>query len=406
MGTKEAVEFNINAQDRASAKITQMMERIEAEVERAKVKKRKMEEEEKKFHAAKIERLRQLGAQTKASTEFAGTFAAQLGGTAFGEYASGIAMVTERISAFSEVAKGGGKAALLFKAGLLAMAGVMAFNLGKKLAQWTSGAEAAIATMKRANEAAAAAISAKTEELNKEFAQKQELAAAIGGEAELKWQKETRAVLEKQIVTVQRRIKMSEALIDAGQVDREEGEKAIAVMKERLNLQKQQYESISEQTLAHKARIEAINAAKDAEKKAIDDAAAAKKKADEDEKKRLEEKQKKMLDGFKKGMAAARKDVEDKKKAEKDLATKALAIKAKLEGAAGGGGGGAGALTATEGRLMSGRATAQDPQEKVVVNTEMILAEMAREKEQFTKMVASLKAIEKAGAVDFTELGS
>jgi len=330
--------------------------------------------------------------------------ATQMGNTQFGAYASGVAMVTERISAFSEVAKGGGKAALLFKAGLVAMAGVMAFNLGKKLAEWTSGAEAAIETMKRANAAAAGSISAKTQELNKEFAQKQELAAAIGGEAELKWQKETRAVLEKQITTVERRIKMSEALIDAGQVDREEGNKAIAVMKERLNLQKQQYESISEQNLAHKARVEAINAAKEAEKKAIDDAAAAKKKADEDEKKRLEEKQKKMLDGFKKGMAAARKDVEDKKKAEKDLATKALAIKARLEGAAGGGG--AGALTATEGRLMSGRATAQDPQEKVVVNTEMILAEMAREKEQFTKMVASLKAIEKAGAVDFTELGS
>ena len=378
----ELIKYKIDAEDKATQKVRQVTQNIEKQVAQ----------------------VRDVGMKAKASTELVGTMATQMGNTQFGAYASGVAMVTERISAFSEVAKGGGKAALLFKAGLVAMAGVMAFNLGKKLAEWTSGAEAAIETMKRANAAAAGSISAKTQELNKEFAQKQELAAAIGGKAELKWQKETRAVLEKQITTVERRIKMSEALIDAGQVDREEGNKAIAVMKERLNLQKQQYESISEQNLAHKARVEAINAAKEAEKKAIDDAAAAKKKADEDEKKRLEEKQKKMLDGFKKGMAAARKDVEDKKKAEKDLATKALAIKARLEGAAGGGG--AGALTATEGRLMSGRATAQDPQEKVVVNTEMILAEMAREKEQFTKMVASLKAIEKAGAVDFTELGS
>ncbi len=82
---------------------------------------------------ASIKRIKTSGDQAKKSTEFFGTIANSLGGSEIGSYASQLAGITEKTSQFAEVQKLGGAGALAFKAGLVGVAGVLGFQVGKSI---------------------------------------------------------------------------------------------------------------------------------------------------------------------------------------------------------------------------------------------------------------------------------
>ncbi len=107
----ESVQILIEADDKASAKFENVSEAM----------------------GRQVKQIKDVGGKAKASTELVGTLANSLGGTAFGSFAGQLAQVTERVSAFSEVAKEGGAGALAFKAGLAGVVGVLGFEVGQAL---------------------------------------------------------------------------------------------------------------------------------------------------------------------------------------------------------------------------------------------------------------------------------
>jgi len=80
-----------------------------------------------------IKKFKTSGEQAKKSTEFFGSIANALGGSELGGYASQLAGLTEKTSQFAEVQKLGGAGAFAFKAGLVAAAGALSFQVGTAL---------------------------------------------------------------------------------------------------------------------------------------------------------------------------------------------------------------------------------------------------------------------------------
>jgi hypothetical protein len=115
----DAVKILIQAEDQASAKAVYAAKNIENAVSGVK----------------------EVGAKAKASTEFIGVLAGQLGGTEFAAAAQGVAGITEKIGQFSEVMKLGGAGAMAFKGGIAALVGVMAFQLGKTIGEAIFGVD-------------------------------------------------------------------------------------------------------------------------------------------------------------------------------------------------------------------------------------------------------------------------
>jgi len=111
MATDETIDIIIDAEDRATAQVRKTTKDIQQQVGAVK----------------------ELGGKAKASTELVGTLASTLGGGELGQGAAMLAQITERVSAFSDVAKEGGKAALFFKAGLIGAVGVISFQVGRAL---------------------------------------------------------------------------------------------------------------------------------------------------------------------------------------------------------------------------------------------------------------------------------
>ena len=110
----EGVEILISADDQASKVLAKVSDNVDA----------------------KVKQIKTVGQGAKASTEFIGTLANSLGGSALGSYAAGIAQMTERIGAFSEVSKAGTAGALAFKAGLGGVALVAGFKIGTMIGDW------------------------------------------------------------------------------------------------------------------------------------------------------------------------------------------------------------------------------------------------------------------------------
>lgn len=110
---RPSAEILISADDQATAKFKQV--------------EKSMMSTSKAFKAS--------AGQAKASTEIIGSLATVTAGSgsALSGFAGELAMVTERLSAFSEVADEGGAGALAFKAGIASAAGVLAFKMGKAL---------------------------------------------------------------------------------------------------------------------------------------------------------------------------------------------------------------------------------------------------------------------------------
>lgn len=110
----EAVKILIEAEDLASAKVAQAAAKIDQNVKK----------------------IKDVGGKAKASTEFIGQLAGQLGSSEIGAFAGQLGGLTEKISQFSEVSKLGGAGALAFKAGLVGVVGVLSFNVGKAIGDW------------------------------------------------------------------------------------------------------------------------------------------------------------------------------------------------------------------------------------------------------------------------------
>jgi hypothetical protein len=130
----EGVEILISADDQASKVLGSVADNVDS----------------------KVKRIKEVGRGAKASTEFIGTLANQLGGTAFGQYASGLAQLTERIGNFSEVSKAGAGGALAFKAGLAGVALVVGYKIGEAVGNWWNDTAKWNAELDKANGALAA----------------------------------------------------------------------------------------------------------------------------------------------------------------------------------------------------------------------------------------------------------
>ena len=107
----ESVSILIEAEDKASAKVAAAAQAIDQN----------------------IKAVKDTGAKAKASTEFIGVLAGQLGGTEIASYAGQLAGVTEKLGQFSEMQKAGGSGALAFKAGLVGLVATLSFNIGQAI---------------------------------------------------------------------------------------------------------------------------------------------------------------------------------------------------------------------------------------------------------------------------------
>lgn len=85
--------------------------------------------------------IKDTGAKAKASTEFIGVLAGQLGGAEFATAAAGLAGITEKVGQFSEVMKVGTAGAIAFQMGMGALVGVMSFQVGKSIGEMIFGVE-------------------------------------------------------------------------------------------------------------------------------------------------------------------------------------------------------------------------------------------------------------------------
>jgi len=126
----EGVKILISADDQASKVLGQVAETVDD----------------------KVKRIKSVGQGAKASTEFIGTLANSLGGNVLGSYAAGIAQITERVSAFSEVSKAGTGGAMAFKAGLAGVALVAGFKIGTMIGDWVFETARWNAELAKANE--------------------------------------------------------------------------------------------------------------------------------------------------------------------------------------------------------------------------------------------------------------
>lgn len=109
----ESVKILIEAEDKASAQVANASKNIEQAVKGVK----------------------ETGQKAKGSIEFVGVMAGQLGGGQLQTAAQGVAAITEKVGQFSEVMKAGSTAAGFFQAGIMALVGVMSFQLGKSIGE-------------------------------------------------------------------------------------------------------------------------------------------------------------------------------------------------------------------------------------------------------------------------------
>jgi hypothetical protein len=132
----ESVKILIEAEDLASAKIAQASQKIEQNVKD----------------------IKSVGQKAKASTEFIGQLANQLGGSEIAGFAGQLAGLTEKVSQFSEVSKAGGAGAFAFKAGIVGLVGAMSFGFGQAIGnaifetdRWKKELEGATEASKKLN---------------------------------------------------------------------------------------------------------------------------------------------------------------------------------------------------------------------------------------------------------------
>jgi hypothetical protein len=115
----DAIKIVIEAEDKASAQAINAAKNIESAVKGVK----------------------ETGQKAKASTEFIGVLAGQLGGSQLQQAAGGVAAITEKVGQFSEVMKAGGAGAMAFQAGITLLVTTLSFNLGKAIGESIFGVQ-------------------------------------------------------------------------------------------------------------------------------------------------------------------------------------------------------------------------------------------------------------------------
>jgi hypothetical protein len=148
----DAIKIVIEAEDKASAQAINASRNIENAVKGVK----------------------ETGQKAKASTEFIGVLAGQLGGSQFQAAASGVAAITEKVGQFSEVMKAGGAGAMAFKLGIAGLVGVMSVNLGRALGETIFGVQEVKDEFAEAQAEVEAFTSRMNEAANKGFKEKLE----------------------------------------------------------------------------------------------------------------------------------------------------------------------------------------------------------------------------------------
>ena len=135
----ESIKILIEAEDKASMQVASTSKNIEQSVKGVK----------------------ETGQKAKASVEFFGVLAGQLGGSQLQSAAGGVAAVTEKIGQFSEMMKVGGAGAMAFQAGLTLLVTTMSFKLGQSISEMIFGvrdSEKAFSEAKAEADAYAAAL--------------------------------------------------------------------------------------------------------------------------------------------------------------------------------------------------------------------------------------------------------
>ena len=135
----ESIKILIEAEDKASMQVASASKNIEQSVKGVK----------------------ETGQKAKASVEFFGVLAGQLGGSQLQSAAGGVAAVTEKIGQFSEMMKVGGAGAMAFQAGLTLLVTTMSFKLGQSISEMIFGvrdSEKAFSEAKAEADAYAAAL--------------------------------------------------------------------------------------------------------------------------------------------------------------------------------------------------------------------------------------------------------
>ena len=135
----ESIKILIEAEDKASMQVASASKNIEQSVKGVK----------------------ETGQKAKASVEFFGVLAGQLGGSQLQSAASGVAAITEKMGQFSEMMKVGGAGAMAFQAGLTLLVTTMSFKLGQSISEMIFGvrdSEKAFSEAKAEADAYAAAL--------------------------------------------------------------------------------------------------------------------------------------------------------------------------------------------------------------------------------------------------------
>jgi hypothetical protein len=113
----ESIKILIEAEDKASMQVASASKNIEQSVRGVK----------------------ETGQKAKASVEFFGVLAGQLGGSQLQSAAGGVAAITEKMGQFSEMMKVGGAGAMAFQAGLTLLVTTMSFKLGQSIGEMIFG---------------------------------------------------------------------------------------------------------------------------------------------------------------------------------------------------------------------------------------------------------------------------
>ena len=135
----ESIKILIEAEDKASMQVASASKNIEQSVKGVK----------------------ETGQKAKASVEFFGVLAGQLGGSQLQSAAGGVAAITEKMGQFSEMMKVGGAGAMAFSAGLTLLVTTMSFKLGQSIGEMIFGvrdSEKAFSEAKAEAEAYAASL--------------------------------------------------------------------------------------------------------------------------------------------------------------------------------------------------------------------------------------------------------
>ncbi len=173
--------------------------------------------------------VKEAGGKVKATTELAGAFARSFGGSQFGSFASEIAGLTEKVSAFSEVAKAGGAAGLALKGALVAGAAIAGLKIGEFVGNWAYQTERWQEELKKATDEASRLDALLEKRRAKGFAETREDIALTRDPAEReRVANEKAAALQKEAEGLETRLQLAEQEVERRKADTAKGFNAFA----------------------------------------------------------------------------------------------------------------------------------------------------------------------------------